>query len=98
MYEKKDKRRLYWLIDEYIEGRINGSSFCDEYYFSYAMEINHSDLLDVEKVQFENISKTASRFSEFAEDHELDSKAFSDEKELRQTILEAKKILTGSIN
>lgn len=53
------------------------------------MEINHSDLLDVEKVQFENISKTASRFSEFAEDHELDSKAFSDEKELRQTILKA---------
>lgn len=95
MYEKNDKRRLYWLVDEYISNRINESVFCDEYYFSYNMEINQADLLDYEKDQFESISKIASRFSEFEEDHKLDAKAFSSSQELREKILEAKKVLTS---
>lgn len=98
MYEKNDKRRLYWLIDEYLAGRIDEPSFCDEYYFSFNMEIDHADFLDLEKKQFENISKTASRFSEFEDDHKLDSKAFANAQELREKILEAKKQLANCIN
>ena len=42
MYEKNDKRRVYWLIDLYLAGKIDDKTFCDEFYYSYDLEITAS--------------------------------------------------------
>ena len=40
MYEKNDKRRVYWLIDLYLAGKIDDKTFCDEFYYSYDLEMD----------------------------------------------------------
>lgn len=93
MYDKKDKRRLYWLIDQYLLNKINEKSFCDEFYYSYDLELNHETLTQIEKELFSELSKVTSRFSEHEEDHQLDARAFSTVKELKQKITEIKEKL-----
>ena len=87
MYAKNDKRRLYQLMDMYVDGVITASVFCDEFYYAYDLEIADKDLTETE------LDKISSRFSEFESDHQLDPKAFSTEYELRQKILEVRNIL-----
>ncbi len=93
MYDKKDKRRLYWIIDEYLLGKINEQVFCDEFYYSYDLELNHHTLTEIETISFSELSEVASRFSQFKEDHKLDASAFSSVMELRQKIVETKEKL-----
>ena len=93
MYDKNDKRRLYWLIDEYLLGKINESNFCDEFYFSYDLEVNSETLNEVEQQAFSELSKVSSRFSQYEEDHKLDARAFSTVEELKQKIAETKERL-----
>lgn len=88
IYEDNDKRRLYWLIDQYINGNIDESFFCDKFYYSYDLGINCDDLNNVEKKAFHGLNEVVSRFSPYKEDELLDSKAFSTKKELQQKILE----------
>lgn len=95
MYNKNDKRRLYWLIDEYLTGKINDVTFCDEFYESYDMEIASEALNEVEKIAFNELSQVASRFSQYESDHELDANAFSTSKELMQKSIETREKLEG---
>ncbi len=48
MFKRNDKRRLYWLIDQYILGKINDRTFCDEFYYSYDLEMDYSTLTGLE--------------------------------------------------
>jgi len=93
MYEKSDKHRLYWLIESYLNKKIEDTIFCDEFYYSYDSEINVETLTITEKQVFSELDKVVSRFSEFGEDHLLDPNAFSTKEELRQAVEEAKKKL-----
>ena len=95
MYEKSDKRRLYWLIDQYLSSRIDERTFCDEFYYSYDLEINNETLTGLEQQTFAALSKVASRFSQYEADHQLDAKAFSTVQELQQKIIETKEKLRG---
>ena len=45
MYEKNDKRRVYWLIDLYLAGKIDDKTFCDEFYYSYGLEMDYGMVL-----------------------------------------------------
>ncbi|RQO30394.1 magnesium and cobalt transport protein CorA [Taibaiella sp. KBW10] len=90
MYDKNDKRRLYWLIDQYLSGKINEPVFCNEFYYSYDLEVNNDILTDMEKVAFAELSKVSSRFSQYEEDHKLNPSAFSTAEELRRKIIEVK--------
>ena len=36
MYAKNDKRRLYQLMDMYVDGVITASVFCDEFYYAFS--------------------------------------------------------------
>ena len=49
MFAVNDKRRLYWLIDQYIQKKINAEVFEDEYYKSYCLEVDSNSLTDKEK-------------------------------------------------
>lgn len=93
MYEKNDKKRLYWLIDQYLLDKIDEPTFCDEFYYSYDLEINNDMLSESEQQAFSDLSKVSSRFSQYEEDHKLDANAFSTVKELREKITETKDIL-----
>jgi hypothetical protein len=93
MYDKNDKRRLYWLIDKYLLGKINESTFCDEFYYSYNLEIDSRVLNDIEQQAFSELGKVTSRFSQYEEDHKLDALAFSTVKELKQKIIETREKL-----
>lgn len=95
MYDKSDKRRLYWLIDQYLSSKIDEAAFCDEFYLSYDLEINNETLTAIERQVFKELSKVSSRFSQYAEDHKLDAKAFSTIQELKQRIIETKETLSN---
>nr|WP_199156978.1 hypothetical protein [Pedobacter sp. ASV2] len=93
MYNKNDKRRLYWIIEQYLSGKIDEPVFCDEFYYSYDLEISNDTLSEIEQQVFSDLSKVSSRFSQYEEDHKLDAKAFSTVTELRQKIIETKEKL-----
>lgn len=93
MYEKNDKRRLYRLIDQYLLGKIDEPTFCDEFYYSYDLEINNETLTEVEQQVFAELSNVSGRFSQYEEDQKLDAHAFSTVPELKQKIIETKERL-----
>ena len=93
MFEKDDKRRLYYLMDQYSSGKIDGRTFCDEYYYSYDLEIDYETLSAVEKKAFTGLSSVAGRFSEFKEDIEQYPGTYLTEKELQYKIQETQKEL-----
>lgn len=93
MYDKNDKRRLYWLIDQYLLGKITASIFCDEFYYSYDLEIDGNTLNDAEKMAFAELGQISSRFSQYEEDHKVDKRAFSTKEELKQKIIETQQKL-----
>jgi hypothetical protein len=93
MYDKRDKRRIYWLIDEYLFGKINEQIFCDEFYYCYDLELNHGTLTEIESKSFSELSEVSSRFSQFDEDYKLDASAFVNVIELRKKIVEIKEKL-----
>jgi len=93
MFEKEDKRRLYWLIDQYLSGKITERVFCDEFYYSYSLEISDDILTELEQKYFSDLDKVSSRFSEYEEDHKLDARAFFTVEQLREKIIETKEKL-----
>ncbi len=38
MFEKEDKKRGYGLMVQYLSGKIDGRTFCDEFYYSYRVK------------------------------------------------------------
>ena len=88
IYDDSDKHKLYWLIHQYIMGNMSESIFCDKFYYSYDLGVNHDDLNDIEKGAFQKLDKVVSRFSPYKEDHLLDPKAFFSVAELRTAIIE----------
>lgn len=96
MYNKNDKRRLYWLMEQYLSGKISERFFCDEFYYSYDLELNYDDLSSLEKNCFSELNKVTSRFSEFEEDHKLDTKAFFSKSDLEGAIRFTYKRLKGN--
>ena len=81
---------MYWLIDQYLLGKIDEQTFCDEFYYSYDLEINIEILSEIEKHTFTDISIVSSRFSNYEQDYKLDERAFSTVQELKEKIIEAK--------
>ncbi|HEX4840340.1 MAG TPA: hypothetical protein VFU89_07870 [Rhabdochlamydiaceae bacterium] len=91
MYEKTDKRRIYQLIDMYLSEKIDEPTFCDEFYYSYDLELNYNSLMEDERKVFSELSDVVSRFSEFEEDIVEYPGVYYTKEELKQKIIEAKK-------
>ncbi|MEI8125257.1 MAG: hypothetical protein WCG42_05845 [Parachlamydiaceae bacterium] len=90
MYKKADKRRIYELIDMYLSGKINESTFCYEFYCSYDLEIDYDTLLKDEYKAFYELSEITSRFSEFEKDIETYPGVYRTKEELKQKTIETK--------
>lgn len=93
MHEKTDKQRIYQLIDMYLSGKINESTFCHEFYCSYDLELDYDTLSKDEYKAFYELSEVASRFSESEEDHEKYPGVYFTKRDLHQKILETKETL-----
>lgn len=93
MFEKNDKRRLYQLMNMYLANIISAKVFCDEFYFSYDLEIEMESLTDIEKIAFAELSAISDRFSEFEEDLIKYPGTYYNEEQLKQKIIETKEKL-----
>lgn len=93
MFEKNDKRRLYWLIDMYLNGKIDAYTFCNEYYYSYSLEISDDVLSKLEKKYFSELDKITSWFSDSEADLRKYPGLYYTEEELRKKIIETKERL-----
>ena len=90
MFKKSDKRTIYYLIIEYLPGKIDESTFCNEFHCSYDLELNYNDLTDEEYKAFHELGDVSGRFSEYEEDFKKFPGVFFTRKELRQKVLETK--------
>lgn len=93
MYQKNDKRRLYHLMDMFLEGIISTSVFCDEFYYCYDLELDYDTLTSLEYSIFSELGIVCGRFSEFKEDHIQYPKGFYTEENVRNKVLETKEKL-----
>lgn len=96
MYSKDDKRQLYWLIDQYLSGKIDESTFCDEFYYCYDLGIDYNMLSEPELQIFDELNSISSRFSKYEEDHKLSPKAYASVEELKKKIIETKEKLKNN--
>jgi hypothetical protein len=91
MFEKYDKRRLYWLMEQYLLNKISARVFCDVFYYCYDLELSPDALNDQEQKAFAELSIVANRFSEFKEDHENYPSTYFTENDLREKIMQTRK-------
>ena len=90
MYDKTDKRRLYQLMDMYLDNKISAWTFCDEFYYSYDLEIDEADLTQIEQDCFRALNAISSRFSPSEKDHIKYPGVYYTKEELRNKIIETK--------
>ena len=93
MFAKDDKKRLYWLVEQYLSKKIDDRTFCDSYHESYDLEIDYKLLLDVEWKYLSELSAIARRFTEFKEDLEQYPGVYFTSKELRKKVKEIREKL-----
>ncbi len=86
MFEKRDKKRLYWLVNQFLSEKINARFFCDEYYYSYDLEIDDGDLTKLEREIFQELSVIVGRFSEFEDDIKKYPDTYITEGQLKENV------------
>ena len=88
MYEKSDKRRLYWLMECYLDGKIDESTFCDEYYYSHDLEIgrNSNSFSIEEKTLFFELEMFLNQFAPDEQFHKRFPGSFWTKQELHYKI------------
>ena len=88
MYEKSDKRRLYWLMECYLDGKIDESTFCDEYYYSHDLEIgrNSNSFSIEEKTLFFELEMFLNQFAPDEQFHKRFPGSFWSKQELHDKI------------
>jgi hypothetical protein len=94
MYKNTDKRKIYHLIDAYLSGDIDESTFCNEFHCSYDLELDYDTLTEEECKAFSELGEVAGRFSEFEGDHKKYPGVYYTKSELRQKIMQTKEKLS----
>lgn len=86
MFNKEDKRKIYWLINQYLSNNMSATHFCDEYYAS-SFKIDSETFTELEDKEFSELGTIAGRFDPSGEHG-----AYT-EKELKDKVLEIKSLL-----
>jgi|GEM_PF-1591435 len=68
MTENIARRRLCWLIDQYLFGNMNTRLFCGKY-FDYCMDLDHDIIPEVESQLFSELWRETDHFSSYAKDN-----------------------------
>jgi hypothetical protein len=93
MYQKIDKRMIYQLIDIYLSGKIDESTFCREFYCLYDLETDCETLFEDEYKAFYELSEITCRFSEFENDIKKYPGVYRTKEEVNEKIIETKEKL-----
>jgi hypothetical protein len=93
MFENQDKKKLYWLIDQYLSNKMSARDFCSNYHVCYDVELDLNSITTLEKQLFSELSIIAGRFSPYDQDHKNFPNVFYTENELKQKIIDVKKKL-----
>ena len=80
-------------MEMFLTEQISASTFCDEFYYSYDLEIDDNTLSSTEKEAFADLSKVSSRFSPFKEDINKYPGVYYNEEELRKKAIETKELI-----
>lgn len=94
----QNKKIIYHLINEYLSGKIDAENFCSEFHKYYDLQINLEVLNETETKLFAEISIVASRYSNFEEDLKKYPQVFYTETELKNLLIDAKRILIDENN
>jgi len=86
-------RRVYHLIEQYISEQISDDTFCDEFYYCYELNIDHSTLASLEREAFAAIGDIAERFTNINDDRKPETVATSNSAQLRKAVKEASEAL-----
>jgi len=87
IFGKNDKRRMYWLINQYASNRLKARDFCNQFNECHDLKIDRHTLTELEEKAFSDLSTVTGRFSPYGEEG-----AYTQE-ELKQQIIETKKML-----
>ena len=87
-FNKKDKRRLYWLIDLFVKSEISSKTFCDEFYYCFDLELDHSSLSMKELILFTELSDYGARFSDSKEDIRDNPGVYITEEQIKEKAVE----------
>lgn len=88
MNGEMNKNRIYYLMDMYLTGNIDGSTFCNEFCRVFDRELDFSTLTEEENRILSDLALVVYRFSEIEFGRIKDSDDCYREDELRKKILE----------
>jgi hypothetical protein len=93
MFAENDRRRLYWLIDQYLGEKISAWDFTSAYHEIYNIDLDKDILSQQEHITFGELNKIAGRFSDVEEDLKSYPGVYFSEADLRAEVLQTKQIL-----
>lgn len=91
MYQKTDKRRLYWLIAEYLDNKISAKEFSSEFYDCFDHELDKDELTKYEYLHLKLLDQVAVGYSDLEEEEGESVKypgLYFNEVQLRAKVLE----------
>lgn len=62
------KEKLIYLVKEYIKGKYDTNTFCDQFTLIYDIETDYELLTEQENELFSQITQYTSRYSQYEED------------------------------
>jgi len=80
-------------MEQYLSGKIDGDTFCNEYYYCYALELDYDTLTDLERDAFRGLSLVSGRFSSIEEDIKKYPGTYFTEEDLRKKVQETREKL-----
>ncbi len=92
VFEKKDKRRLFWLVELYLSNKIDLNTFCREFHECYNLEVDFDSFTPLEEKAFSELAEIEGRFSEFIEDHLKYPGAHYTQADLKAQIIKTKSL------
>jgi len=96
IFAKTDKRRIYWLIDQYLSNKLNGWDFCNQYHECFSLEIDSNTFTPNEYAKFCELSDISGRFSNVEEDLKSHPDVYTSENQLRKKVIETKDFLQSN--
>jgi hypothetical protein len=98
MFERKDKRRIYQLINMYLAGKISENTFCDDFVPTYHQELDYDTLTEEEHKAFSELGIIAARFSDIIEDLIMYPGVYYTKLDLKKKIVETHEKLKDYFN
>ena len=89
---------IYYLLEQYFFNEVNTIDFCNKFYDWYDLGTYRDNIKPNEQKWFDELSTLTGRYSEFKEDHNIDSKAFTSGTEIKKKVKEVLRNLQLSTN